>query len=103
MTTILLSVLVANTLDYASAKFVELIQCFRLCAELNKRNVLRVGFSPGASYSPLAVVTTDGPDEGGRLWHLVRFSMSNSFRYFFFFGQTIFQVSVLSFVTMNTL
>lgn len=41
-------------------------------SELNKRNVLRVGFSPGASYSPLAVVTTDGPDEGGRLWHLVK-------------------------------
>lgn len=40
---------------------------------MNKKNALRVGFSsPGASYSPLAVVTTDGPEEGGRLWHLVR-------------------------------
>ena len=42
------------------------------CAELNKKNVLRVGFSPAASYSPLEVMNTDGPDEGGRLWHLVR-------------------------------
>lgn len=42
-------------------------------SELNKKNALRVGFSsPGASYSPLAVVTTDGPEEGGRLWHLVK-------------------------------
>lgn len=42
------------------------------CAELNKKNVLRVGFSPAASYSPLQVMNTDGADEGGRLWHLVR-------------------------------
>lgn len=41
-------------------------------AELNKKNPLRVGFSPAASYSPLQVMNTDGPDEGGRLWHLVR-------------------------------
>jgi len=41
-------------------------------SELNKKNMMRVGFSPGASYSPLAVVSTDGPDEGGRLWHLVK-------------------------------
>ena len=40
-------------------------------SELNKRNALRVGFSPGTSYSPLAVMNTDGPDEGGKLWHLV--------------------------------
>ncbi|XP_068703592.1 plexin-A1-like [Montipora foliosa] len=44
-------------------------------SELNKKNVrldIRVGFSPGGSYSPLAFGTTDGPDEGGRLWHLVK-------------------------------
>lgn len=39
--------------------------------ELNKKNILRVNFSPAGSYSPLAAMNTDGPDEGGRLWHLV--------------------------------
>ncbi|XP_068690006.1 plexin-A1-like isoform X2 [Montipora foliosa] len=44
-------------------------------SELNKKNVRldgRVHFSPVGSYSPLAFETTDGPDEGGRLWHLVK-------------------------------
>ena len=45
---------------------------FDFCAELNKKNVLRVAFSPAGSYSPLAVMNTDVPDEGGKLWHLVR-------------------------------
>ena len=49
-----------------------------MSAELNKRNILRVGFSPGGSYSPLAVSNTDGLDERGRLWHLVGIFTSHS-------------------------